>query len=72
MNELFTDSQRELEETTQQLSTTKEQLSSTRLDLATTKQDLHLTKQERDEKSFLVNEHAKTEETLHKKATQVI
>ena len=68
---LFTDSQRVLEETSQVLSVTNEKLSLTRMDLATTKQDLHLTKQERDEKGFLVKEHAKTEDSLHKKATQV-
>ena len=71
MNELFADSQRILEETSQELSTTKEKLCSTRMDLTITKQDLHLTKQERDEKGFLVEEHAKTEDNLHKKATQV-
>ena len=71
VNELFTDSQQVLEETSQELSTTKERLCSTRIDLASTKQDLHLTKQERDEKGFLVEEHAKTEHNLHEKATQV-
>lgn len=71
MNELFADSQRVLEETSQELSVTKEKLCSTRMDLATTKQDLHLTKQERDEKEFLVEEHARTEVNLHKNATQV-
>lgn len=71
VNELFADSQRELEETTQHLATTKEKLTSTRLHLATTKHDLHVTRQERDEKGFLVEEHAKTEESLHSKATQV-
>lgn len=71
MNELFTDSQRVLEETAQELTTTKEKLTSTRIDLATTKQDLHLTKQERDEKGFLVDQHAKTEADLHQKATKV-
>lgn len=71
MNELFTDSQRVLEETAQELTVTKDKLSTTRVHLATTKQDLHVTKQERDEKGFLVNEHAKTEKDLHKKATQV-
>jgi kinesin family protein 11 len=71
VNELFTDSQRVLEETSQELSTTKGKLCSTRMDLATTKQDLHLTKQERDEKGFLIEEHAKTEDNLHEKATQV-
>lgn len=71
MNELFADSQRVLEETSHELSTTKEKLCSTRRDLATTKQDLHLTKLERDEKGFLVEEHGKTEDSLHTKATHV-
>ena len=71
MNELFTDSQRVLEETSQELTTTKEKLESTRVDLATTKQDLHLTKQERDEKGYLADQHARTEADLHQKATQV-
>lgn len=71
INELFSDSQKVLEETAQELTTTKEKLTSTRIDLATTKQDLHLTKQERDEKGFLVEQHANTEAELHQKATQV-
>ena len=71
VNELFSDSQKVLQETAQELTTTKEKLTSTRIDLATTKQDLHLTKQERDEKGFLVEQHAKTEAELHQKATQV-
>lgn len=71
VNELFANSQRVLEETSQELTTTKETLGSTRMDLATTKQDLYLTKQDRDEKEFLVEEHATTEDNLHKKATKV-
>ena len=64
MNELFQDSQRSLEETSQQLLVTRDYLATTREHLTQTAQELHVTKRDRDEKEFLVTEHVKAEQSL--------
>lgn len=71
VKELFADSQRDLEETTNQLTETTVHLTSTRIELAHTREDLHVTKKERDEHSFLVKEHIKSEQSLFGEAGEV-
>ena len=71
LNALFSDSQRELEATSQQLQSTAESLVSTQGQLAETQANLHKTREERDEKSFLVEEHIRNEQTLFTEAEEV-
>lgn len=71
MSSLFEESQRSLEERSAELSETSRQLSSTRVVLTSTRQDLLHTTKEKEEKRFLVEEHAKNEKALLGEAEQV-
>lgn len=71
MTNLFQDSQRSLEETSENLSVTNKHLESTREDFAKTVDDLHTTRLERDENGFIISEHVKSEDTLLGEASQV-
>lgn len=64
-------SQQDLEERSAQLSETSEKLVSTRLNLTSTRKDLFDTTREKEERGFLIEEHAKTEDVLLDKAQQV-
>lgn len=72
LSTLFSESQRELEEKSAQLSATSHSLTSTRLALTTTRRDLYDTCKEKQEKAFLVEEHAKTEKVLLDEANQLL
>ena len=65
------DSQQQLESTTEQLETTTVALTTTKEQLVETHQDLTQTIVERDERSFLVDEHVRSEEALLGEAEQV-
>lgn len=71
LNALFSDSQRELEATSQQLQSTTESLVATQDQLAVTQTNLHKTREDRDEKGFLVEEHVRNEQTLITEAEEV-
>lgn len=71
LNELFTDTKHELEETTKELQHTGKQLELTSVALKVTERKLDRTAQERDEQKHLVTVHVKTEEKLHSQATKV-
>ena len=71
LNALFSDSQRELEATSQQLQSTTESLVATQDQLAVTQTNLHKTREDRDEKGFLVEEHVRNEQTLLTEAEEV-
>lgn len=68
---MFSDSQRELEVTSQQLQSTTESLVSTQDQLAVTQANLYKTREDRDEKGFLVEEHVRNEQTLLTEAEEV-
>ena len=71
MNELFTDTKMELEETSKELESTQEKLEVTTGTLKVTERRLDRTTQDRDEQRHLVTVHVKTETKLHSEASQV-
>ena len=71
LNELFTTSQSELEQTAQQLDTTSHRLASTKESLVATRQDLYQTSVEKEQTNLLLQEHSHTEQTLLGQAGQV-
>lgn len=64
LTDLFTDSQKALEERSKNLA-------STQVALTVTRQDLLTTTREKEEEKFLVDEHVKTEQVLQLEAEQV-
>lgn len=69
--ELFTDTKRELEETSEQLGVTTNNLIKTSEKLQDTHQRLVTTTQDRDEQKYLVSEHVEVESCLYSDANQV-
>ena len=68
---MFEESQQSLEEKTSELEATCNNLASTRVVLTTTRQDLLVTMKEKEERGFLIEEHAKTEGKLLGEAEEV-
>ena len=71
LTEVFTETHKALEETSDQLTATRHDLAETCETLQVTSHTLKVTEQDRDEHRFLVSEHVKTEETLFSDTNQV-
>lgn len=72
LNDLFTDTKKELEETTADLVDKRHKLEVTTTDLHVTKERLGTVTQQRDEQTHLVVAHVKTEGSLSGEAKQVL
>ncbi|KAA0195429.1 hypothetical protein HAZT_HAZT002146 [Hyalella azteca] len=70
--ELFLETQRLLDDTSERLSVTENKLVGTRQSLRSTQSLLHHTAQQRDEQKYLVEAHEKTEGILHDQAQALI
>ena len=71
LSHLFSETQQELEATSQHLHETYTNLVHTQEQLEETEQDLSQTRVERDERSFLVETHLRNEHTLLGEASEV-
>jgi hypothetical protein len=71
VQDLFSETQEELQVTTDKLTVTKEKLVKTKTNLRETKVTLRQTEQDRNEQKFLVSEHLKNENELYENALSV-
>lgn len=71
VNDLFTFTKAELQETKEELEVTNKNLEQTTETLTQTKGILKSTRKDRDEQRHLVSHHVKSEAKLHSQATQV-
>ncbi|CAL1544473.1 unnamed protein product [Lymnaea stagnalis] len=72
LSELFTDTKEELKVTSENLAVTSQNLEATTEILKETSEELLVTKKIRDEKEFLLSEHAKNEEVLYSEAQELL
>lgn len=72
INDLFSDTQSELERRCEELHTTKTNLKTTVETLQSTQVELKKTTIERDERDFLIDAHVKQESVLHQKASELL
>ena len=72
INELFTDTQQELEERCMELEEKETELQKTNLSLKETKHTLRTTVIERDQNQYLVDNHSRNEDHLHSQASSLL
>lgn len=72
INELFTDTQQELEERCMELEEKETELQKTNLSLKETKHTLRTTVMERDQNQYLVDNHSRNEDHLHSQASSLL
>ena len=72
INELFTDTQQELEERCTELEEKDNELRKTNITLKETKQTLRTTVLQRDQNQYLVDEHSRNEDNLHCQASSLL
>ncbi|RMX41272.1 hypothetical protein pdam_00012372, partial [Pocillopora damicornis] len=72
INELFTDTQQELEERCMELEEKETELQKTNRSLKETKHTLRTTVMERDQNQYLVDNHSRNEDHLHSQASSLL